>query len=47
MEVAIELMNWNLQNLDDIAQEIVQTYDLKKRKENDQYNQGMAQETRI
>ena len=46
MEVAIELMNWNLQNLGDIAQEIVQTYDLKKRKENGQYNQGMAQETR-
>jgi hypothetical protein len=46
MEVAIELMNWNLQNVDDIAQEIVQTYDLKKRKESYQYNQGMAQETR-
>ena len=35
VEIAIELMNWNLRNLDYIAPEIVQTYDLERRKEND------------
>jgi nicotinamidase-related amidase len=43
LEVAIELMNWDLRNLDYIAQEIVQTYDLKRRKENDQHNKEMAE----
>jgi hypothetical protein len=32
VEVAIELTNWNLRNLDYIAPEIVQTYDLERRK---------------
>ena len=43
IEVAIELMNWDLRNLDYIAQEIVQTYDLKRRKESDQHSKEMAE----
>ena len=43
IEVAIELMKWDLRNLDYISQEIVQTYDLKRRKENDKYNKEMAE----
>jgi ribosomal protein S10 len=43
IEVAIELMSWDLRNLDYISQEIVQTYDLKRRKENDQHNKEMAE----
>jgi hypothetical protein len=42
VEVAIELMNWNLRNLDYITPEIVQTYDLERRKENDQRNEDIA-----
>ena len=32
-------MNWNLRNLDHFAPEIVQTYDLERRKENDQFTE--------
>jgi hypothetical protein len=42
VEVAIGLMNWNLRNLDYITPEIVQTYDLERRKENDQRNEDIA-----
>jgi hypothetical protein len=34
VEGAIELMKWNLRDLDYITPEIVQTYDLERRKEN-------------
>jgi hypothetical protein len=44
VEIAIELMNWNLRNLDYIAPEIVQTYDLERRKENDQFNGDIPKE---
>ena len=44
VEVAIELTNWNLRNLDYIAPEIVQTYDLERRKENDAFNGDIANE---
>ena len=44
VEVAIELMNWNLRNLDHFAPEIVQTYDLERRKENDQFNGDIPKE---
>ena len=42
VEVAIGLMNWNLRNLDYFTPEIMQTYDLEKRKENDQRNEDIA-----
>jgi hypothetical protein len=44
VEVAIGLMNWNLRNLDHFAPEIVQTYDLERRTENDQFNGDIPKE---
>ena len=38
------LMNWNLRNLDHFTPEIVQTYDLERRKENDQFNGDIPKE---